>query len=605
MTRLTAALSSWTSSPQVRLVAFLFAVTVPVLLNKALPPMVTHTNEMAAVFGWGLVLCVFPATVDARRSWRAAWPVVLPLALCALACAYALVAHRLPSDPSIPTIGMLAIAALVAMHGASVGLDGIARNFKPFAVALAVAGMCSAVIACIQVFAPQWADGSIICRSAWPGRASGNVGQPNHLADVLLWALAALVPLAGGPREGGRGRAMDALLAGCAVFMAIALVATNSRTGLLGVALLAVWGVTDRRLEPRLRAALLLLPLVVAAAWFGMAQWAGARGLPFGLSARASNGDISSFRFNIWRDALHLIAENPWTGVGWGNFNFAWTLSPFGVRPEGPTSNAHDLVLQLAVEMGLPCALAIIALLLTGLWRGLRGTRRLAGAEGAAAGCALLIVLQAGTHSLLEYPLWYTYLLYPAAWAWGALLGAGARVSGAAALAVDEASRAPDAASTAQRARRERLWRAWGALVMICGLSAYLDYLSVSFLYLPDERIPLQERIAHAQRSLLFGTRADFILALVATDPADALPEIQRSSHTMINQRLLYLWATALAEQGQLDKARYLAERLHEYEVPRGERFFSMCGEPAIASAPSKPFQCTPSSGHLTWRDFR
>ena len=73
----------------------------------------------------------------------------------------------------------------------------------------------------------------------------------------------------------------------------------------------------------------------------------------------------------------------------------------------------------------------------------------------------------------------------------------------------------------------------------------------------------------------------------------------------MINQRLLYLWATALAEKGELDKARYLAERLHEYEVPQGERFFSMCDESAIASAPSKPFQCTPSSGHLTWRDFR
>ncbi|HEX7689916.1 MAG TPA: O-antigen ligase family protein, partial [Burkholderiaceae bacterium] len=138
-------------------------------------------------------------------------------------------------------------------------------------------------------------------------------------------------------------------LAAAALVMAVGIVATSSRTGILGVALLALWGMLDRRLERRARVALLALPVAVAAAWLSEARWARAHGVAFTLVERVSN-DPSSFRFNIWHDALQLIAQNPWTGVGWGNFNFAWTLSPFGFRPEGPTDNAHDLALQLAVE---------------------------------------------------------------------------------------------------------------------------------------------------------------------------------------------------------------------------------------------------------------
>ena len=38
------------------------------------------------------------------------------------------------------------------------------------------------------LFWPALADGSWIARSGVPGRAVGNMRQPNHLASLLLWA---------------------------------------------------------------------------------------------------------------------------------------------------------------------------------------------------------------------------------------------------------------------------------------------------------------------------------------------------------------------------------------------------------------------------------
>ena len=62
-------------------------------------------------------------------------------------------------------------------------------------MALLVAGFLSAIVGCVQVFAPDWPDGEIIARSGMPGRAVGNLRQPNHLSSLLLWAMIALVAL--------------------------------------------------------------------------------------------------------------------------------------------------------------------------------------------------------------------------------------------------------------------------------------------------------------------------------------------------------------------------------------------------------------------------
>ena len=115
--------------------------------------------------------------------------------------------------------------------------------------------------------------------------------------------------------------------------------------------LLALWGVVDRRLVRRTRGMLIAAPLVFLLAWLAMSAWGQMAEHNFGGAARLAETDISGSRFGIWANALSLIAQQPWLGVGFGEFNFAWSLTPFPGRPVAFFDHAHNLPLQLAAEL--------------------------------------------------------------------------------------------------------------------------------------------------------------------------------------------------------------------------------------------------------------
>src|SRR4029434_3454591 len=103
-----------------------------------------------------------------------------------------------------------------------------------------------------------------------------------------------------------------------------------------------------------------------------------------------------------------------------------WTLTPFPGRPTEFFDHSHNLILNLAAEMGLPLALVVLALLVYGLWRALQNAiadGRTEGGEGyPVQRAAFVIVLLVAVHSMLEYPLWYSYFLFPTAFAFGLCL---------------------------------------------------------------------------------------------------------------------------------------------------------------------------------------
>ena len=105
---------------------------------------------------------------------------------------------------------------------------------------------------------------------------------------------------------------------------------------------------------------LCLAPLTYALFWLGMSAWADLSHHVFGAETRFStNGDVSSSRFAIWSNTLALIRAHPWSGVGFGEFNFAWTLTPFPDRPVAFFDHTHNLALHLAVELGIPLTLVV------------------------------------------------------------------------------------------------------------------------------------------------------------------------------------------------------------------------------------------------------
>ena len=566
-----------TTSPAARLGLAVAAATLPSLLAYNVSPSPTFLNQALALALWGaFVAACAPALPTLTR-----WPLWAALGGLTAAAAASWVLGGLPASLALSAIGTLAATAVVALGAAGVPTrQGAADTFAAFSWAWLVAGLANVVVAAVQVFWPDLPDGNWLAISGIVGRAVGNLRQPNHLSSLLLWSCIAVVALVQMRRLAWRWGAA----AGAALVFAVVL--TASRTGIVSVLLLALWGLADRRLSRPVRGLLLAAPLVYALAWAGMAQWAALSEHTFGGTQRLAETDISASRFGIWGNTLDLIRAHPWAGVGFGEFNFAWTLTPFPGRPTAFFDHTHNLPLQLMVELGLPLSSVVLALLVWALWQGARQAWAAEGDTGTAQRCAMLMVLMIGLHSLLEYPLWYAYFLLPAAWAWGFALGGGDLP------AADAPKVQAPTGATATWLHAHAL--TWAAVLLVAGAGfAVWDYSRVVAIFSAEAGdAPLEQRIADGQRSVFFAHHADYaaVTSGVAVDnPAHAF---DRATHYLLDTRLMTAWAQALAARGEMDEARYVAARLREFRKTDAGDFFAACAVAVSAPAPALPFQC-------------
>ena len=577
-----------TAAGALALPATLLAACVPTLLAYSQPPSATLLNQCVAVALWGGVVLALPP----GRPPRAAWPLLAALGVMALAVMASSGLGALPWSLGLQALGLLAGAALMVATGASAARSAAGPTaFAALAAGLLLAGVLGAGVALVQVFAPGWTDGNWIAHSGLVGRAVGNLRQPNHLCSLLLWALVsavALHELRWLPR---------AALAGLALLLVLAVELTASRTGAVGLLLLLAWGALDRRLSPTARWLLVTTPLLYALCFGAMAWWGDISQHALGAGARVaaegagSVADSPNSRLNIWRNTLALIAANPWTGVGFGEFNLAWTLTAFAHRPTAFFDHSHNLMLQLAVELGLPLATLVLGLLVLALWRAGRLACGAAGLAGQAARAAAMLVVITMLHSLVEYPLWYAYFLLPTALAWGFVLGSPA--AGVHAVGTGEGA--------APAIQPLPLWGALAGLLMAAGGAlAVLDYQRVVVIYAPgDSSGSLQDRISQGQHSPLFAHHADYAACTNPTTPASAALGFVRAPHSLLDTRLMMAWAQDLASRSQTDQARWLAARLREFGNRDAEAFFEPC-----AAGGSGFFQCQPPAAAHSWRDL-
>jgi O-antigen ligase len=345
-----------------------------------------------------------------------------------------------------------------------------------------------------------------VMNQAEPGTAFANLRQRNQFATLATIGMAALLWWA------ARGLPMRHAVA-CMVLLAVANAASASRTGLLQIVLLtvftAVWpsAVRRKRLSLCLIAvgshlvASFLLPQLLQAVTGDDAD---------SVWQRLTDTPDCSSRLVLWSNVLHLIAQRPWLGWGWGELDYAHYMTLY----EGPRfcdilDNAHNLPLHLAVELGVPAAFGICAAACWWLvrqkpWREPDPLRQLGW-------CVLGLIL---VHSMVEYPLWYgpfqlSFFL------------------GVALLS----THLPGAVSPTpvEAARGQGLWRRQSVVAAAAlgtmGLAAY-DYYGVTQVYLPSEQRAARFRddpLSRARRTWLFQHHALFAeLTLTPLSPANA-----------------------------------------------------------------------------------
>lgn len=140
--------------------------------------------------------------------------------------------------------------------------------------------------------------------------------------------------------------------------------------------------------------------------------------LPTERFLESISSSSTSARLHIWYDSLRLFLQSPWLGIGSGGmqlhtfllFDKHSTLSANMVF-----EHAHNLFLHLAAEMGVFALLIVSASLIVWIrhfkWREI----------DLEAWWLVSLLMVLGIHSMLEYPLWFTYFLGIGA----ILLGAG------------------------------------------------------------------------------------------------------------------------------------------------------------------------------------
>jgi O-antigen ligase len=456
------------------------------------------------------------------------------------------------------------------------------------------------------------------------GEVFANLRQRNQFATLTNLGLLCLLALLALPSQVPLSTQRHLLKQRWGLVLCVAaaaLLATGnamavSRTGfvqlLVVLGLAWVWGLArDARVGPvaarRVRWVLLAALLVYGLVSAGLALSEDGRSI---LGRLANGAPDCSSRLTLWSNVLQLIAQKPWLGWGWGNLDYAHFINLYeGARFCDILDNAHNLPLHLAVELGVPFAVAFCAALLWWVWRSQpwaedKPLRQLA--------WGMLALM--GLHSMLEYPLWYGPFLLTAllcVWLLCTTARDGAGGVSDASGAQDDAPPKPLSDENVKLNRPlARVNIAQAAIktvaIGVLAATAYAawDYHRISQIYLqPEDRSPAyaENTLQKIEGSWLFAAQVRFarlMLTPVTQGNAAAMRDLaQTTLHYSPEARVVEKRIEASTLLGQDDEALFYALRFKraypsEYAawVERNAAVAARLGaSPAKAQANSEP----------------
>ena len=388
---------------------FMFGL-LPYVSTIKWPPVASFWAEWsAAVLAAGVAILVAPCQQAFAK------PVAVPLtALACITGALLITVQFATHQPHFRGAALLAIGALVLAAVLCTSATRLLHN-KSYSAELdawAMGFIFAMLLNCAEVLAE---------RNGWQiylyrfvaregnGRALGLFGQSNQVAvfSTMAWCGAQYLWM--------RGKLANLNLLGVAVAAGCIGAGAGSRAGaiLFFAATALAWcalRVHGRRRigQMLLLAALGIFPLMHA--WWALTDTSG------GLAESVLRSE-TSLRVELLRDGFALARLHPLAGVGFGNFSAArWAelSTPMG---EPLAAHTHNVIVQLSAELGVVGALAILLLAGYGVLKGLYRAvfHKVAPEQFFVVGILLVI----SGYSLTEYPLWYTFFLFPFAFAAG------------------------------------------------------------------------------------------------------------------------------------------------------------------------------------------
>ena len=526
------------------------------------------TSVIPLLLSWMMAACALLAVVElpvAQPCWTRVEVVVCGVLLLFLMASLWWVPEVVDRALTAGLVASLLCVWLMAAVGRRAAGDEALLRW--WVVGLLTAALISAVLGVLQYLGlarelSPWVNQPL------KGDAFANLRQRNQFASLTSLGLVALL---GWVAAHAKAQTMTrggwiwafALLN----VLAAGVACSVSRTGavqwaLVGV-LMAAWGWHTAKQETGVGKGLVWLALaapLLVAVWSLLMPWlalqtTGEWGASMILRVTGQAQDYAACggRRVLWTNVLALVAQHPWLGWGWGETDYAHFMTGYSsMRFCDMLDNAHDLPLHLALEFGVPFALAVMALVTVWVlrrtpWREREPWRVMA--------WCLLGVL--GLHSLLEYPLWYGPFQMTLGWAMGLLW-------------------AEHHAPTAQARQEGPMLVA--AMVFIGCLYAAWDFNRVGQIYRPATSRDAAYRdnpLHHAKQSWLFKNQADFAELTTQTvtpdNAADLYLQALRVMHYSPEARVVQRAIDSAKLLGDDEHAQALSQRLEDvkHNTPR------------------------------------
>lgn len=297
----------------------------------------------------------------------------------------------------------LALALIACVLGATLRETGELENLVPWiALACAIGGLLNVNVQLAQLlgiekffpFMSQLPVGQ---------RPFGNINQSNHAAAYLGMALSSVLYL----RSTGRLSWIGTSFATLILISGLAL--TGQRSAIVYAAMPLALTLLSWKALPTSHRKTLLWISCVAPVVFVIVNLLIEHATTQGTSPISMLGTKSFYndRGDFLQHALTMFAQHLLLGVGFDQFWPAYfnLLETLPTTQGAAPNNPHNLIAALLSETGLLGSLAVLLPLLLWLWR-----TRFA-ARSSVEWLALIQIGIIGFHSLIEYPLWYSYFL--------------------------------------------------------------------------------------------------------------------------------------------------------------------------------------------------
>ena len=526
-------------------------------------PIVSFFDEALSFAGWALFLIVLGKYLAFTRPDRATACVLSAIATLALAGLIQFFAGKIVWAGQVAQMIYFLMAVALVFWSATQVKNPQTRLIVMDTWAWCwLLGCALGFITALMQYVGIEVSERIIAPLTDKGRIFGNIHQPNQFATLMALGLPCMVWL--------HQRCKLSLRAAgfvCAMIV-VTVVLTSSRTGLLQLLWVAAWILLSKAASRRI-ATVLVCATVAAYGLFYIFDRADV--LPFFNSGRmtgmGSTADsISSSRLQLWEDTWSLVLQNPWTGIGFGQFEFYRTFSDLPNALKVTHVNAHLLPLQLSAEYGLPVVVIFFGLIGYALIQAKSAWRD---PVSRCAMSGLVIVL---IHSMTEFPLWYAFFLLPFGFLLGLYFGA-----------VPSPDNLKDT-KNASSALPKRMYT-YAALAILGGIvlgtTHYLPTVAMYVLNTKD--ITREDRLATADRAfiykhwIVYNSIGGTTYSDISAQPKIFLPLFDKSSRFYMNEFNMTQYALVLAESGRFEHATRVVAGLRRLQSGKLADLLAYC----------------------------